>query len=273
MTPTHLSYSSLTTWDRCPKSYELSRIVKAQSRPAWYFVGGTAVHKALEDHDNGLPIRPWHEYFYPEVSKAMAIDPDHTSWLSGGSPDDPDQGVAWMEIGPECVSNWKLFTATSFDVEEIELDVTSRLPGTALQVKGFIDRLGTHAEHGKMIIDLKSGKNKPKDKGLQIKTYAALYLMQTAEVVSKGAYFMARTGELSKVYEFDVMQEAVDLGKRFRTAALEISKGDYPAVVEYSCRFCDQAPNCFAQSGDTPRTRYYDRSNPRYNGPEEEIPF
>lgn len=273
MTPPHLSYSSLTTWSRCPKSYELSRIVKAQARPAWYFLGGTAVHRALEDHDSGLQLKPWHEYFYPEVSKAMAVDPDHKKWLSGGSQDEPDQGEAWMSVGPQCIENWQNFTAAQFDVSDIELDVTARLPGTALKVKGFIDRIGTHVDHGEMIIDLKSGKNKPKDKGLQIKTYAALYLMLTAEKITKGAYFMARTGDLSKVYEFDPMEEAVDLGKRFRDAAREISREEYPAVVEYSCRFCDQEPNCFAKSGDTPRTRYYDRSNPNYNGPEETIPF
>ena len=273
MTPTHLSYSSLTTWDRCPKSYELSRVVKAQARPAWYFVAGTAVHNAADDIDNGRPVKQWSEYFYPEVSKAMALDPDHTSWLSGGSQDDPDQGNAWMEIGPECVDNWKGFTSEAFQVKAIELDVTSRLPGTALKIKGYIDRIGTHVDHGEMIVDIKSGKNKPKDKGLQLKTYSALYLMATAEKITKGAYFMARTGELTKVYEFDPMQEAIDLGKKFREVAREISRGEFPAVVEYSCRFCDQEPNCFARSGDTPRTRHFDKSNPKYNGPEEEIPF
>lgn len=269
----HLSYSSLTTWERCHKSYQLSRILHAQAQPAWYFVGGTAVHSALEDHDNGKPVKEWKDYFYPEVRKALAREPDHKSWLSGGNPDEPDQGDAWMTIGPQCIDNWKGFTSGVFQVDAVELDVTQRLPGSHLKIKGFVDSVGVHKEHGRMIVDRKTGKNKPKDKGLQVKVYTALYLMTTGEVINKGAYFMAREGVLSKVYEFDPMETLLDMGKKFKTVAAEIGAGDFPAKVEYSCRFCDQAPNCFAYSGDTQRTRYYDPSNPHHVPKEEEIPF
>lgn len=269
----HLSYSSLNTWERCPKSFHLSRIIRAQGQPAWYFLGGTAVHLALEDLDRGKTVKEWKDYFYPEVEKALRLEPDHKSWLSGGSPDDPDQGDAWMSIGPTCVSNWKGFTSGVFQVDEIELDVTSRLPGSHLKVKGFIDRLGIHAEHGRMIVDIKSGKNPPKDKGLQLKVYSALNLMATGEVVTKGAYFKAREGALSKVYEFDPMETLLEMGKRFKTTAQEIGAGEFPAKVEYTCRFCDQAPNCFAYSGDTQRTRYYDPDNPHHPRDTEEPPF
>lgn len=271
---THLSYSSMNAWQRCPKQYQLSRIIKAQGQPAWYFLGGTAVHQATEDHDSGRGTKEWSEYFYPEVEKALTREPDHKSWLSGGGKEDPDQGDAWMTIGPKCISNWKTFTATEYKVEEIELDVTARLPGSHLKVKGFIDRLGEHKTQGRMIVDIKSGKNLPKDKGLQLATYSSLYLMTSGEVIGKGAYFMAREGVLSKVYEFDPMQTLIDMGKRVKATAAEISAGEFPAKVEYTCRFCDQAPNCFAFSGDTQRTRYYDPSSPKYaRDKDEEIPF
>ncbi len=270
---THLSYSSMNTWERCPKQYQLSRLVKAQAQPAWYFLGGTAVHSALEDHDRGLTVLDWKDYFYPEVRKALAREPNHQGWLSGGPSDNPDQGDAWMRIGPTCVKNWKGFTSGVFQVDEIELDVTARLPGSHLKVKGFVDRLGIHRDHGRMIVDIKSGKNKPKDKGLQIATYSALYLMISGEIVHKGAYFMAREGVLSKVYEFDPMETLIAMGSRVKTTAAEIGAGEFPAKVEYTCRFCDQAPNCFAYSGDTQRTRYYDSDNPHHVPKEEEIPF
>lgn len=263
----------MNAWDRCPKSYQLSRIIKAQQQPAWYFLGGTAVHLAADDLDRGLPLKAWKDYFYPEVKKALALEPNHKGWLSGGAKDDPDQGDAWMSIGPTCVSNWKDFTSGVFQVDEIELDVTARLPGSHLKVKGFIDRLGEHDDHGRMIVDIKSGKNLPKDKGLQIATYSALYLMVSGEIVTKGAYFMAREGVLSKVYEFDPMDTLLEMGKRVKTTAAEIGAGEFPAKVEYTCRFCDQAPNCFAYSGDTQRTRYYDPANPHHEQKEEVPPF
>lgn len=269
----HLSYSSLTTWDRCPKQFQLSRLIKAQGQPAWYFVGGTAVHEAAEDIDRGKPQKAWKDYFFPQVRKSLAREPDHRSWLSGGDQNNPDQGDAWMTIGPTCVSNWKDFTSGVFQVDEIELDVTSRLPGSHLKVKGFVDRVGDHDKHGRMIVDIKSGKNLKADKGLQLKVYSALYLMTSGEVVTKGAYFKAREGVLSKVYEFDPMETLLDMGKMFKATAAEIGAGEFPAKVDYTCRFCDQAPNCFKFSGDTPRTRYYDPANPKHVPKEEEIPF
>lgn len=49
--PSHISYSSLTTWLDCGWKYYLSRIVQAEETPAWYFIGGSALHKATEIYD------------------------------------------------------------------------------------------------------------------------------------------------------------------------------------------------------------------------------
>lgn len=49
--PVHISYSSLTTWLDCGWKYYLSRIEKIPEKPAWYFVGGSAVHAATEKYD------------------------------------------------------------------------------------------------------------------------------------------------------------------------------------------------------------------------------
>jgi putative RecB family exonuclease len=44
----HRSFSALTSWIRCGKSYELERVHQAPSEPAWWFVGGSAFHTAAE---------------------------------------------------------------------------------------------------------------------------------------------------------------------------------------------------------------------------------
>ncbi len=267
----HLSYSSLTTWQRCPKSYELSRIKMAEAIPAWYFLGGTAVHRATESHDRGDPPVRWEDLFYPEVEEALSVEPNVHEWMSGGPKDDPDDGEKWDEIGPRCIANWQYFTATEFipHANRIEVDVTTRLPKLWFPVKGFIDRVGLHKEHGEMIIDIKTGKNLPKDKGLQLGIYAALYEHKYGIRIDKGAYFMAREGRLSRPYDLsDYTIEKV--AGMFRATALEVSAGSYPAKQEYTCRFCDQRLNCYKVSGDTPRTRHYDSANPHHI---EEIPF
>lgn len=271
---THLSYSSLTTWERCGKQFELGRIVKAEPIPAVYFVAGTAVHKATENHDRGNPEQSWKDLFYSGVEEALVTEPNVHEWMSGGSELDPDDCDKWMELGPLCISNWKTFVSTEFDVDkrDIECDVTTYLPGLDIPVKGFIDRTGFHKKHGHMIIDIKAGRNTPKDKGMQLGIYSALYEHKFGIRINKGAYYMAREGRLSRPYDLsDYTIEKV--AGIFRATALKIGAGRYPAKQEFTCRFCDQRLNCFKVSGDTPRTRYYDRSNPKHDDYQEEIPF
>lgn len=52
--PPHVSYSSLTTYLDCGWKYFLTRVKKVEEHPAWYFVGGSAVHLATEMYDKGL---------------------------------------------------------------------------------------------------------------------------------------------------------------------------------------------------------------------------
>jgi hypothetical protein len=49
--PEYVSYSAFTQWLKCGKAYQLSRLLEVRELPAWYFVGGTAFHKAAEDYD------------------------------------------------------------------------------------------------------------------------------------------------------------------------------------------------------------------------------
>lgn len=49
--PVSRSYSSFTSWLSCGKSWQLARVVKVPETPAWYLVGGSAVHSATEAED------------------------------------------------------------------------------------------------------------------------------------------------------------------------------------------------------------------------------
>lgn len=52
--PTHLSYSQLSDWLRCGKRYQLARILGLPETPAWWNVGGHAVHSATEAYDRHI---------------------------------------------------------------------------------------------------------------------------------------------------------------------------------------------------------------------------
>lgn len=279
----HLSYSSVNSFDRCPKAYQLSRVIGAQPLPAVYFALGTAVHEITEDMDRAKesttthPNVNWYTgddfraVYFSEINKGLAKEPDIMKWLCGGSDGPRAAAELALETGPRCIENWKGFTSEVFQVTDIELNVTCRLPGMYLKTKGYIDRIGNHEKYGRMIVDIKTGKNKPKDKGKQLKDYAALLTAATGEVVDKGAYFMAQEGKMSKVYDLsDSTPET--LGSENKAKLQEMNASDYEARIEFTCKFCDQQLNCFAYSGDTARTKYYDPSHPQYNRMNE-VPF
>jgi len=46
----HRSFSSFSSWVRCGKSWQLERQLQAPSEPAWWFVGGSAFHAAVENY-------------------------------------------------------------------------------------------------------------------------------------------------------------------------------------------------------------------------------
>jgi len=47
-TVNHRSFSSFTSWLRCGKAWQLERGLQVQSAPAWWFVGGSSFHTAVE---------------------------------------------------------------------------------------------------------------------------------------------------------------------------------------------------------------------------------
>lgn len=49
--PDYASYSSLTTWLDCGWKYVLTRAMKVPEQPAWYFIGGSALHEVTEHLD------------------------------------------------------------------------------------------------------------------------------------------------------------------------------------------------------------------------------
>jgi len=46
----HRSFSSFTSWLRCGKAWQLERGQAIQGDPAWWFVGGSAFHEAVEKY-------------------------------------------------------------------------------------------------------------------------------------------------------------------------------------------------------------------------------
>ena len=49
--PLYISYSGMTTYQKCPQQFKLGRVDKVSESKAYYFAGGSAVHSATEAID------------------------------------------------------------------------------------------------------------------------------------------------------------------------------------------------------------------------------
>lgn len=257
--PEHMSYSALSRYEECPRSYYLGRVADAPERQTWFFPMGSAVHLCVEDYLQTGDVPRFEDRFYPLVRQQMKLDPDDVNWLSAGSQDDPVIRAKAVELGKRCVESAIKFLE-DMDVWHVEYDASGYLPECDVQIKAFVDLIGEHKKHGPSIVDWKSGKQKPKN-NLQLETYAAL-LSESGKLYGdvKGIWAMlnpdsskARPIDLSKV-------DAAALGRRYQAAYDAIKDRKWKANAGFHCRFCTQAPNCLIEAGPTERALLHDKS-------------
>lgn len=255
--PTHLSYSSLSSYKSCPRSYYLSRVKRAEPVPAWYFIVGTSVHTCIESSLNGDDF-DIEQAFYSEVERAMLVDPDVSVWLHGGGKDEPVVEDRALGLARSCLGSALEFLE-DVEVWAVEYDLTGHLPGVSLPIKAFPDLVGEHKKHGPVIIDWKTGKSRG-DK-LQLETYNALSQVSDnpflLDVPFKG-WFQMLNPAAQKARPFKFKETVSSMAKMYAEVEASILKGVYPAIPQFNCGFCTMKPNCKLMSGSTPRTRYYD---------------
>jgi putative RecB family exonuclease len=257
----HISYSQYNTYSRCPRSWYLNKIRKAEERQSWYIPIGSAVHDMIEKHlGPGLhPLDTAESFFYPLIEKQMLIEPDTSKWLAGGPADAPVVEEKALARVRECFSK-ALEELEAIDVWEVEYDATGRLPGLSVPVKAFIDIIGEHKKKGPVILDWKTGSTKPDN--FQLITYAAL-LTNTDywESVFSGRYVMLSPTYTSQTRYVDLSKvDPAEVGAKYQAVVERIEGKHYEAQAGFNCRFCFQADNCLVNKGMTKRAVYYDKS-------------
>lgn len=268
----HMSYSALSRYEECPRSFYLGRVKRAEEKQTWFFPLGTAVHQCVEDYLQTGDALSFEERFYPLIEAQLKIDPVDVNWLAGGSQDDPIIRDKAVELGKRCVDNAIKFL-DDIEVWEVEYDASGMIAGCEVPVKSFIDIVGEHKKHGPVIVDWKSGKQKPKN-NLQLETYAVL--LNTSTPLSGNDHPFTDHGSI----KFDVglwamvnpdapnarpvkgltEVDASALGARYQAAYEQIKKKVWKANAGFHCRFCTMAPNCLIESPGSRRAMYYDRS-------------
>lgn len=268
--PEHISHSALNNYLRCGKAYELGKL-GVEEKPAWWLIGGSAVHKATEWIDKGVwdgsPELAFITAFQNEIVQAQQSWPNADEWRKAGFGARAQGYEHWMQQGPRYVEQWASHNAW---FSEIEYDVSTTLP-SGIKIKAYVDRVEVSPE-GVMVIDLKTGSARP-DSDQQLGIYSVLTLHKLNQDPKYtvpdmrlghqllGAYnYMFKDDEF---YEMDVSNWTLDtvdeIAKEWYNG---ISSGVFLPNRGKQCGTCGVAQACYLQSGDTDVSRRYDVLNP-----------
>lgn len=259
---THLSYSQYNQYKTCPRAWYLGKVKQAEEKQAWYTAIGSAVHSMIEEHLRGVPRYDGkslnaEDFFYPLVSAQMAIEPDTSKWMAGGSKAEPVVEERALRRVEECFEKALTFL-DEIDVWEVEYDATGYLPGLEVPVKAFVDITGEHKKHGPVILDWKTGSSKPSD-NFQLETYKALL----SPLIKWTGLWAMLNPTASKARPIDLSAvDPAEVGAKYQVAYEGMRARLYPTKhSKFKCGFCFHQDNCLLNAGPTDRAKYYDRAH------------
>lgn len=261
----------MNNYIRCGKAYELGKL-GVREAPAWWLLGGSAVHKATEWIDKGewdeAPEMAFYQAFTNEIEQALEEWPDQGSWRKAGYGARAQGHEHWMKQGPLYVKQW---ADMGYRWLHVELDVSTTLP-SGIKVRGYIDRIARDSWDGFGVYDLKTGSTRP-DSDQQLGIYKVLFDLwlnennQARNLIGgeiRGFNYMFKDDEF---YEVDVsnwnLHTLDELAQEWYRG---LESGVFLPNRGKQCGSCGLRDACFLDSGDTELSRRYDRLNPNFEG-------
>ena len=264
---THLSYSSLSNYIRCGHAYQLTKRYNVQEKPAWWSIGGSAIHNATQEMDEhnlldleGMDLELfWHQHIDNCIKEAVQQGWDlqnlrASKVRSDKDPFYPNEDETWWRFkGLEMLINyrdwrkqspWKIANINNTPAIEIGL-----IPSisTGKPVKMFLDRVFMNNDGDLVIVDLKTGKSTPRTP-LQLAFYAwGLSLLPDNPIkVTKGCYYNLRSNKMTETFDLGRHKNMVDaLLTRFQLAV----ENDVYVPNTENCDTCGVQQSCFFGSG------------------------
>jgi RecB family exonuclease len=197
----------------------------------------------------------WETFFESQLARARDREENENKWRKSQS--EPIE--TWRSMGLQFVqayvdwrerSPWEIWT-TPDGKPAIELDVSGKLPGCEVEIKGFIDRVFWDPVMKKLVVvDLKTSKKPPKSAD-QFGTYRALLKAKYDADADLGVPFMNRKATLGKPFDLtEYTPEFVGdvFGKAWEQIKGYMAAGNFPADTS-DCYLCDVQAACAAVGG------------------------
>jgi len=252
----YVSHSAINTWLNCGWQYYLSRVHHVPENPSYWLVGGKAVHECTEKYDFGH-LKDVNEDFLEAWNRNYEQSDNGLPFRAGGRatkayPDKEDASW-WLQHGPQMVSDWITWRHESgyqmFVLPEgeqaIETELSQELAG--VKMRGFLDRLMVSPDGEVVVVDIKTGSKAP-GTDTQLGTYAILVEKTFGVKVTKGAYWMSRTGELTPLIDLTHHTEA-RLASHINGFKRAIENKIFLPNPGFMCGTCSVNKACFAVNG------------------------
>lgn len=258
--PPYLSHSALSQYLRCSEQYRLERVEKIPTPPAWYFIGGRAVHLATQwmDERNEYPYSEdqlaylWSQAYDKEIGESFEEWPEDEEWLRVGRRGQEQGYIYWDMKGLLCVKAWQEWRLANPDlvISMIEEEIEVPLP-SGIILKGFIDRVVYEAgklEQGVSVLDIKTSTKRP-GSPMQLGGYkVGLELKYPGSTIKDGAWWMAKD---AKAFPQKINHFTVDVLDRYAQKFFKGVQGDvFLPNLGDACFFCAVKDHCFAYNGD-----------------------
>lgn len=256
----YISHSAMSTWLNCGWSFYLTRIQKVPENPSYWLVGGKSLHTATEIYDAlpslDSPFDPvavftaeW-EKNYKEADNGM---PFRAGGRATKAYPNKEDAQWWLDQGPKMVDFWRQFRQDSGYSLYITPDGRPAIETELLmdigdvQMRGFLDRLMVSPDGELTIIDIKTSSQEPKA-NTQLGTYATLVEKAFGVRPTKGAYWMARTGELTTPIDLSHYTEA-RLATQVKSFKRAVENNIFIPNPGFLCGTCSVNQACYAVNG------------------------
>lgn len=259
----HLSYSQVDTLLSCGEKYRLTRVVGIPEDPAWWLIGGTAVHGATEAWDKQPDCGTATDLFTEAFNYGLSQVEDPSLLRASGRatkdyPNGEDE-TWWRDNGPKFVQAWIDWRAANPNLQILDLNGTpaievsvGALTADQVELKGFIDRIFVDASTGDLlIVDLKTGRNTPPS-SLQMDYYRYALQSTVGLQAHYGAYWMARQGTLSAIHPLWRSDEQI--ADMLRKARILIDNELYIPHLSILCGSCGVKQHCHAYTNQNTTT-------------------
>ena len=253
----YISHSAMSTWLNCGWSFYLTRIQKVPENPSYWLVGGKSLHEATEIYDTNPDGFDPTAVFAARWEENYRLADNGMPFRAGGRstkayPNKEDASW-WLDNGPKMVDFWIQFRQDSGyqpyllsgGEAAIETELNVEIGGVLM--KGFLDRLMVSPDGELVVVDLKTS-SKPPVTYTQLGTYAIMCEKAMGIRPVKGAYFMARTGELTEPVNLSHYTERrlASQVKGFKTA---VDNNIFIPQPGFMCGTCSVNHACYAVNG------------------------